>query len=58
MARKKTVPVSLGTFPTDGPTFSILLIAVIVIVAVLTYFPAYSLGPIIEQLLLNAGKTF
>jgi K+-transporting ATPase ATPase A chain len=58
MARKKTVPASLGTFPTDGPTFSILLIAVIIIVAALTYFPAYSLSPILEQLLLNAGKTF
>ncbi len=58
MARKKTVPANLGTFPTDGPTFSILLVAVIVIVAALTYFPAYSLGPIIEQFLLNAGKTF
>ncbi len=58
MARKKTVPANLGTFPTDGPTFSILLVAVIVIVAALTYFPAYSLGPIIEQLLLNAGKSF
>lgn len=58
MARKRTVPANLGTFPTDGPTFSILLVAVIVIVAALTYFPAYSLGPIIEQLLLNAGKTF
>jgi potassium-transporting ATPase potassium-binding subunit len=58
MARKRTVPANLGTFPTDGPTFSILLVAVIVIVAALTYFPAYSLGPIIEQLLLNAGKSF
>jgi len=58
MARKKTVPVSLGTFPTTGATFTILLVAVIVIVAALTYFPAYSLGPIIEQLLLNAHKTF
>jgi K+-transporting ATPase ATPase A chain len=58
MARKKTVPVSLGTFPTDGPTFSILLVAVIVIVAALTYFPAYSLSPILEQLFLNGGKTF
>jgi len=57
MARKKTVAVSLGTFPTNGPTFTVLIVAVIVIVAALTYFPAYSLGPIIEQLLLNAGKT-
>ena len=58
MARKKTVPATLGTFPTDGPTFTILLVAVIIIVAALTYFPAYSLGPILEQLMLNAGKTF
>ena len=48
MARKKTVPASLGTFPTDGPTFTILLVAVIVIVAALTYLPAYSLGPILR----------
>jgi len=58
MAVKKTVPAGLGTFPTDGPTFSILLVAVIVIVAALTYFPAYSLGPIIEQLLLGASRAF
>jgi K+-transporting ATPase ATPase A chain len=58
MARKRTVAASLGTFPTNGPTFTVLIVAVIVIVAALTYFPAYSLGPIIEQLLLNAGKTF
>ncbi len=58
MARKKVVPASLGTFPTDGPTFSFLLVFVIIIVAALTYFPAYSLGPIIEQLLLNAHHTF
>jgi K+-transporting ATPase ATPase A chain len=58
MARKKMVAPSLGTFPTDGPTFSVLLIAVIVIVAALTYLPAYSLGPILEQLLQNAGRVF
>jgi K+-transporting ATPase ATPase A chain len=58
MARKKMVPASLGTFPTNGPTFTVLIVAIIIIVAALTYFPAYSLGPIIEQLLLNAGKTF
>jgi K+-transporting ATPase ATPase A chain len=58
MARKRTVPASLGTFPTDGPTFTILLVFVIIIVAALTYFPAYSLSPILEQLLLNAHKTF
>jgi K+-transporting ATPase ATPase A chain len=58
MARKKTVPAGLGTFPTNGPTFTVLIVAVIIIVAALTYFPAYSLGPIIEHLLLNQGKTF
>ncbi len=58
MARKKTVPASLGTFPTTGPTFTWLLVFVIIIVAALTYFPAYSLGPIIEQLLLNAHHLF
>ncbi|HZT95881.1 MAG TPA: potassium-transporting ATPase subunit KdpA [Chloroflexota bacterium] len=58
MARKKTVPASLGTFPTDGATFTILLVAVIIIVAALTYLPAYALGPILEQLLQNAGKVF
>jgi K+-transporting ATPase ATPase A chain len=58
MARKKLVPAGLGTFPTTGPTFTVLLVGVIVIVAALTFFPAYSLGPIIEQLLLGAHKTF
>jgi len=58
MARKRTVPVSLGTFPTTGGTFTVLLVFVIVVVAALTYFPAYALGPVIEQLLLNAQKTF
>ncbi|HVA91776.1 MAG TPA: potassium-transporting ATPase subunit KdpA [Chloroflexota bacterium] len=58
MARKRPIKASLGTFPTDGPTFTILLVFVIIIVAALTYFPVYSLGPIIEQLLLNAHKTF
>jgi K+-transporting ATPase ATPase A chain len=58
MARKRTVPTGLGTFPTTGATFTVLLVGVIIIVAALTYFPAYSLGPILEQLLLNAHKTF
>ncbi|HEV3311704.1 MAG TPA: potassium-transporting ATPase subunit KdpA [Chloroflexota bacterium] len=57
MAGKKTVKPGLGTFPTNGPTFGILLVAVIIIVAALTYLPAYSLGPILEQLRLNAGIT-
>jgi len=55
MAGKKTIAPGLGTFPTNGPTFGILLVAVIIIVAALTYLPAYSLGPILEQLQLHAG---
>ena len=58
LARKKTVPPSLGTFPVTTPLFSTLLISVIVIVGALTFFPALSLGPIVEHLLMNAGKTF
>ncbi|MFL5655998.1 MAG: potassium-transporting ATPase subunit KdpA [Ktedonobacteraceae bacterium] len=55
---KKVVPAGLGTFPTTGPLFVALLIGVIVIVGALTYFPAYSLGPIVEHLLMQAGRTF
>jgi K+-transporting ATPase ATPase A chain len=56
MAGKRRVAPSLGTFPTTGLTFTILLIGVIIIVGALTFFPALSLGPIVEQLLQNAGK--
>ena len=56
MVRKQRVPVSLGTFPTYGPLWSGLLIGTILIVGALTYFPALALGPIVEQLLLNAGR--
>src|SRR5438067_6461428 len=55
---KKVVPAGLGTFPTTGPLFVALLIGVILIVGALTYFPAYSLGPIVEHLLMQAGRTF
>jgi K+-transporting ATPase ATPase A chain len=58
LARKKYVPPSLGTFPVTTPLFSILLIGVILIVGALTFFPALSLGPILEHLLMAAGKTF
>ena len=58
LAAKKTVPPSSGTFPTDGPLFAILLSGVILIVAALTYFPALTLGPLLEHLLLTAGRTF
>ena len=58
LARKKYVPPSLGTFPVTTPLFTALLISVILIVGALTFFPALSLGPILEHLLMGAGKTF
>ena len=56
LARKKLVPASVGTFPVTTPLFTALLIFVIVILSALTFFPALSLGPILEHLLMNAGK--
>ena len=58
LARKKAIPPSLGTFPVTTPLFSALLVGVVIIVGALTFFPALSLGPILEHLLMNAGKTF
>ena len=58
LAKKKTVPASAGTFPVTTPLFSILLVSVIVIVGALTFFPALSLAPVLEHLLMMAGKTF
>ena len=58
LAQKKYVPPSLGTFPVTTPLFTFLLISVILILGALTFFPALSLGPILEHLLLQAGKTF
>jgi K+-transporting ATPase ATPase A chain len=58
LARKKYVPPSLGTFPVTSPLFTVLLMGVIIIVGALTFFPALSLGPILEHLLMGAGKTF
>ena len=58
LARKKVVPPSLGTFPVTTPLFTVLLVSVILIVGALTFFPALSLGPIVEHLLMYAGKTF
>ena len=52
MAGKTVAPPSAGTFPTDQPLFAGMLIAVILIVGALTFFPALSLGPIIEHLLM------
>jgi K+-transporting ATPase ATPase A chain len=58
LAQKKYVPPSLGTFPVTTPLFSALLIGVILILGALTFFPALSLGPVLEHLLMTAGKTF
>jgi K+-transporting ATPase ATPase A chain len=58
LAQKKYVPPSLGTFPVTTPLFSLLLISVILILGALTFFPALSLGPILEHLLMHVGKTF
>jgi len=57
LAKKKYVPPSLGTFPVTTPLFTVLLIGVIIIVGALTFFPALSLGAILEHLLMAAGKS-
>jgi K+-transporting ATPase ATPase A chain len=56
VARKKTVPSSIATFPTTGPLFVVVLVGVILLVGALTYFPAFALGPILEHLILGAGR--
>ena len=58
LAAKKSVPPSAGTFPTNGATFVVLLVGVILIVAALTFFPADALGPIVEHLAMNHGKLY
>jgi K+-transporting ATPase ATPase A chain len=58
MAGKKITPVSAGTFRTDTMLFAGLLIAVILIVGGLTFFPALALGPVMEHFLMKAGIVF
>jgi K+-transporting ATPase ATPase A chain len=58
MVGKKTVVAGPGTFPTTGATFTVLLISVILIVGALTFFPALSLGPVLEHFASLAGKVF
>jgi K+-transporting ATPase ATPase A chain len=58
LVKKKIVPTSSATFPTTGWLFVIMLICVVFIVGALTYFPAFTLGPILEHLLMLEGKTF
>jgi K+-transporting ATPase ATPase A chain len=58
LAQKKSVPPSPGTFPVNTPLFTVLLTSVILIMGALTFFPALSLGPILEHLLLRSGQLF
>lgn len=58
LSTKKFTPPSQGTFPVQGGLFVALLVAVILIIGALTFFPALSLGPVIEHLLMKAGRTF
>ena len=58
LARKKVVPASAGTLATDSGTFAFLLAAVVLIVGALEYFPALSLGPIVEHFQMIGGKLF
>jgi K+-transporting ATPase ATPase A chain len=58
MAKKRVAPAGPGTFPTDGPLFTGLLISVILIVGALTFFPALCLGPVVEHFLAAHGRLF
>jgi potassium-transporting ATPase potassium-binding subunit len=58
LAQKKSIPPSPGTFPVNSPLFAVLLVGVVLIVGALTFFPALSLGPILEHLLLKTGQLF
>jgi K+-transporting ATPase ATPase A chain len=58
LVTKKIAPPSLGTFPVTSTLFTVLLTSVILIVGALTFFPALSLGPILEHLLLRSGTSF
>jgi len=58
LAQKKSVPPSPGTFPVNTTLFAVLLVGTVLIIGALTFFPALSLGPILEHLLLQTGKVF
>jgi K+-transporting ATPase ATPase A chain len=58
LAGKKKIPITAGTFPTHGPLFVGLLVGTVLIVGALTFFPALSLGPIVEHFLMESGKLF
>jgi K+-transporting ATPase ATPase A chain len=58
LAAKKRIPITSGTLPTHGMLFVVLLIGTVVIVGALTYFPALSLGPIVEHFQMVNGKVY
>ena len=58
LASKKIIPVNVATFPTTGILFIIMLVCVVVVAGALTFFPAFTLGPVLENFLLLIGKTF
>jgi potassium-transporting ATPase potassium-binding subunit len=58
LAGKKKTPVTSGTFPTHGPLFVGLFVGTVVLIAALTFFPALSLGPVVEHFLMHSGKLF
>ena len=58
LAWKKKIDASAGAFPTDGPLFVTLLLAVVLIVTLLQFFPVITLGPILERVLMDSGRTF
>ncbi|NWG04795.1 MAG: potassium-transporting ATPase subunit KdpA [Syntrophaceae bacterium] len=58
LAKKQIIPVSTGTFPTTNMLFVMMLVGVVIVVGALTFFPALTLGPLLEHLLVQIGKTF
>jgi K+-transporting ATPase ATPase A chain len=58
LVRKQSAPVSAGTFPTTGKLFVVMLVSVVIIVGALTFFPILTLGPLLEHLFVQMGKTF
>jgi K+-transporting ATPase ATPase A chain len=58
LAERKAAPEHAGTFPVHGPLFTVLLVGVVLVVGALTFFPALALGPIVEHLLMGAGRLF
>ena len=58
LAQKGKVSMSSASFPTTGPLFVIMVVAVVIIIGALTFFPVFALGPGLEHLFLQAGKIF